>query len=112
MEYVDPPSDPNEWTDEQWIDWLKATDDDTPVNHERLASVMQRVAESTPGQVLGQAMLGLSHAMYGVHDEDVVIVVDANGETTEDEPFAVRLDPEHPERSSVVFRTPPDSAAT
>jgi hypothetical protein len=32
------------------------------------------------------------------------MVVEGNGQTKDDEPFAVRLDPDHPERSSVVFK--------
>jgi hypothetical protein len=27
MDFVEPPPDPNEWTDEQWLEWLMATDD-------------------------------------------------------------------------------------
>lgn len=105
MDHVEPPSDPDEWTDEQWLEWLKATDEpssDEP--DEFIAAVVTRLVQSTPGQVLGQAMLGMAQAIYGRHDEDVVIVVEGNGETKDDEPFAVRLDPDHPERSSVVFK--------
>jgi hypothetical protein len=49
-------------------------------------------------------MLGMAQAIYGRQDEDVVMVVEGNGQTKDDEPFAVRLDPDHPERSSVVFK--------
>ena len=101
---VEPPADPNDWTDEQWLEWLKATDEPSGESEEVFSKVMKRVVESTPGQVLGQAMLGLSQAIYGRHDESVTIVVEGNGETSDDEPFSVRLDPDHPERSSVVFK--------
>ena len=105
---VEPPADPNEWTDDQWLAWLKATDivhtEDPGDPEDAISKVMKRVVESTPGVVLGQAMLGLSQAMYGRHDDDVVIVVEGSGEPGDDEPFAVRLDPEHPERSAVVFK--------
>ena len=103
---VVPPADPNDWIDEQWLEWLKATDDPADEPEEGLAGVLKRVVESTPGQALGQAMLGLSQAIYGRHDDTVTIVVEGSGEKTDDEPFAVRLDPEHPERSSVVFKSP------
>ena len=111
VDYVEPPADPNEWTDEQWIAWLKATDDAAAdASDERFSTVMKRVVDSTPGRVLGQAMLGLSQAIYGRHDDIVTIVVEGSGETLDDEPFAVRLDPDHPERSSVVFKAKPDSS--
>lgn len=105
MDYIEPPSDPDEWTDEQWLGWLKATDDvlsDEP--EESISKIVRQIVQSTPGQVIGQAMLGMAQAIYGHQDEDVVIVVEGNGEATDDEPFAVRLDPDHPERSSVVFK--------
>jgi hypothetical protein len=111
MDYVEPPADPNEWTDEQWLEWLKATDEETSEPEEVFSKVMKHVVESTPGQVLGQAMLGLSQAIYGRHDDIVAIVAEGNGEPTNDEPFAVRLDPDHPERSSVVFKAKPDSSS-
>jgi hypothetical protein len=105
MDYIEPPSDPNEWTDEQWIEWLKATDDVSSVQpDESISKVVRRIVQSTPGQALGQAMLGMAQAIYGRQDEDVVMVVEGNGQTKDDEPFAVRLDPDHPERSSVVFK--------
>lgn len=112
MDYVEPPSDPNEWTDEQWIEWLVATDDarvgDAEVSD---SSVVTRIAQSTPGQVIGQAMLGMAQAIYGRQDDEIVIVVGANGETVDDEPFAVRLDFDDPERSSVEFKRTSDSAS-
>jgi hypothetical protein len=59
MDYIEPPSDPNEWTDEQWIEWLKATDDVSSVQpDESISKVVRRIVQSTPGQALGQAMLG------------------------------------------------------
>ncbi len=111
MEYVEPPSDPNEWSDEQWIDWLKATDE-APLEETEatISKVVKRIVESTPGQALGQAMLGMSQAIYGRHDDDIAIVVEGNGDTADDEPFAIRLDPTHPERSAVVFKESPDTA--
>ena len=105
MDYVEPPSDPNEWSDEQWLEWLKATDDvPSGEPEELLLAVVNRIVQSTPGQLLGQAMLGMAQAIYSRQDEDVVIVVEGNGETNDDEPFVVRLDSDHPERSSVIFK--------
>jgi hypothetical protein len=106
MVYVEPPSDPDEWTDEQWLEWLKATDGvflDEP--EESISEVVQRIVQSTPGQVIGQAMLGMAQAMYGQRDNEVVIVIEANGEKVDEEPFAIRLDFDNPERSLVQFKT-------
>jgi hypothetical protein len=100
-----PPADPEEWTDEQWIDWLKATDASAGGQSDaRPATLGGRVAHSSGGQVLGQAMLGMAYAMYGRRDDEVVIVAEGDAEPEKDEPFTVHLDPDHPERSAVVFR--------
>jgi hypothetical protein len=100
-----PPFDPDEWTDERWLEWLKAPDEvrgseaDVPVT-----TLASRIVRSTPGHMLGQAMIGMAQAIYGRQDDEIVIVVEGNSEPHEDELFAVRLDPDHPERSSVVFK--------
>lgn len=105
-----PPADPEAWTDEQWLDWLKATDaaagePDTPP-----VTAMGRVARSSGGEVLGQAMLGLANAIYGPKDQ-VVVVAEGHSGTGDDEPFTVRLDPDHPEQSTVVLRPVKDPPA-
>ena len=105
---VQPPDDPDEWTDDQWIEWLKATDDVEGVDEEPPRTGVRRISSSAGGQMLGQAMLGMAQAIYGRQDDDIVLVVESGGETADDVPFAVHLDHEHPERSSIVFR--PDSA--
>jgi hypothetical protein len=111
MDYVEPPSDPNEWTDEQWLEWLVATDD-APVAdpEESISLVVRQIAQSTPGQVIGQAMLGMAQAIFGRQDDEIVIVVGANGEPVDDEPFTVRLDFNDPERSLVEFKQDSDQA--
>ena len=69
------------------------------------ATTAGRVVHSTGGQLLGQTMLGLARAIYGPPDDPLVIVASANGEPETDQGFAVHLDPDHPERSVVVFRS-------
>jgi hypothetical protein len=101
-----PPSDPEDWSDEQWIAWLKATDDET-AEPTGPVTVAGRITHSPGGQVLGQTMLGLAQAMYGHRDDDVVVVVEA-GEPDDEEPYTLHLDRDHPERSTVVFRDEPD----
>jgi hypothetical protein len=111
MDYVEPPSDPNDWTDEQWLAWLMATDD-APLaeTEEPISLVVQRIAQSTPGLVIGQAMLGMAQAIFGRQDDEIIIVVGANGETADEEPFSVRLDFNYPERSLVEFKHDSGSA--
>lgn len=102
-----PPPDPDDWTDEQWIEWLKSTDtDDTDAaaDPKRPVTALGRVANSPGGSALGQAMLGMANAFYGREQNEIVIMAEGNSQPDEDEPFAVHLDPDHPERSVVVFR--------
>lgn len=101
--FPQPPPDAEQWTDEQWLDWLVATD---PDNAEPGPGAPRpgRIASSRGGQFLGNAMLGVANALYGRKDADVVIVHEASGEPDDDEPIEVRLDPEHPERSEVIIR--------
>jgi hypothetical protein len=56
-------------------------------------------------------MVGLDAAMFGEKEERPGVVVDAPGEPPGDRPFDVLLDPDHPERSLVVFHVPPGSVA-
>lgn len=103
--FGEPPTDADDWTDDQWLAWLRATDADYP--DDRPATTIGRLTRSGGGQALGQAMLGLANAMYGRQDDDVVVVAE-RGEPDRDQPFAVRLDPDHP---VVVVRTPPPDGA-
>jgi hypothetical protein len=58
---------------------------------------------------LGEAMLGMARAIFGRKDDEVVVVAEGSGEPSDDQPFTVHLDPDHPEASFVTFR-PPDSS--
>ena len=62
-------------------------------------------------RMLGAAMTGLDRAIFGEKEERPGVVVDAAGDPPNDLPFDVLLDPDHPERSIVVFHatdvTPP-----
>ncbi|HUY65028.1 MAG TPA: hypothetical protein VMV14_11010 [Acidimicrobiales bacterium] len=73
---ADPPVDPEEWTDEQWLAWLSATDAELPPPAET-ARVTARFKDRPAGQVLAAAMLGLP---------------------------VVHLDRDHSERSHVTVR--------
>jgi len=94
-----PPDDPDTWSDEQWIEWLHAT--------EEPAGTEQRVfaprLSSPAGVVLGAAMMGLEKGMYGdVAKPDIVIEVAARGR---DDDTKVDLDPDDPSASTVVVST-------
>jgi hypothetical protein len=96
-----PPDDPDAWSDEQWIEWLHATevdvDSDTRVFAPRLSS--------PGGVVLGAAMMGLQQGMYGeVQKPDIVIEVEASGR---DDGTKVDLDPDEPSESTVVVEAKP-----
>ena len=102
----EPPSDPEAWTDDEWLAWLKSTDDDPPESTDP-PSLASRAAHSAVGVALGQAMLGMAQAIYGRTTDDVIIVAEGDGPSRDDEPYSVQLDFEHPERSSVIFNERP-----
>ena len=105
-----PPADPEEWTDDQWLAWLRATDAPTEAGA-RPVTPLGRGTHSPGGAVLGLAMLGMANAIYGRLDNEVVIVAEGDSEPDKDAPFSVHLDPDHPERSTVVFREPTEPPA-
>jgi len=109
---TDPPADPEDWTDEEWLAWLEATDVDTTADLDpgpRLAAWRTHPV----GSVLGAAMLGLRDAIYGRQDDEVAIVQEAAGDPPNDDLHDIRLDPDHPERSAVVLRPrPPDPGSS
>lgn len=108
----EPPADPEEWSDEQWIAWLRATDaKESGEAPDRPVTPGSRLVHTAGGAVLGTAMLALSQAIYGRRDDEVVVVVDGGTAPAPDVDFEVHLDPEHPERSAVVFRRRSDGAA-
>jgi hypothetical protein len=101
---TEPPHDPEDWTDEQWLAWLEATDSEEPVeSRPRLAGWR----EHPVGSVLGAAMLGLHDAIYGRTDNEVAIIQEAGNDPPDEDLHDLRLDPDHPERSEVVVRPPP-----
>ena len=93
-----PPLDPDDWTDEQWMEWLRdneaTADDERRVYAPRLSSPVSTV--------MGAAMMGLQKGMYGDIDKpEVVIEIDADGK---DDGVKVTLDPEDPSQSTIVVR--------
>jgi hypothetical protein len=103
-----PPSDPEQWTDEQWLTWLKTTDAEAEAERGAPpATAAGRLTHTRGAQALGQTMLGMAWAIYGRRDDEVAIVVQANSRPEEDQPLVVHLDSDHPERSYVVVKPAP-----
>jgi hypothetical protein len=91
-----PPFDPDDWTDEQWMEWLRSTeisdDDYRPVYAPRLYS--------PAASVLGAAMVGLAKGMYGdIEKPEVVVEADAKGR---DDGIKIDLDPDDPSHSTIT----------
>jgi hypothetical protein len=97
-----PPSDPQDWTDDQWIEWLQETDKDDAVKTQEV-TLGHKVTHSAAGSALGVAMLGMSEAIYGKQRAEVVIVQEAPSDP-EDEDISIHLDPDQPERSVAIVR--------
>ena len=96
-----PPDDPDAWSDEQWIEWLHATEDDVEVDKRVFAPRLS----SASGVVLGAAMMGLQKGMYGdVEKPEIVIEIGAKGR---DDGMKIDLDPDDPSDSTVVVEAKP-----
>lgn len=111
------PSDPEQWSDEQWLAWLNETDGappdgDGPGGSEP-AGETEADPESEPEeswrtkgvgtQLVAAAMIGLAEALHGPREKPA-IVIDASGDKPNDDGLDLQLDPEHPEQSVVVVR--------
>ena len=92
----EPPLDPEDWTHEEWTEWLQAIEDepdDEPLPRRR---------RSTGGSAMGAAMMGLQQAMYGkVAKPEMVIEAEADGQ---DDGLVV-LDPDDPSASTITIRS-------
>lgn len=96
-----PPDDPDAWSDEQWIEWLHATEDIADTDRRVFAPRLS----SPGGVVLGAAMMGLQKGMYGdVQKPEIVIEVEAAGR---DDGMKIDLDPDDPSDSTVVVESRP-----
>lgn len=75
--FDEPPQDPDDWTEEQWREWLANAPADPESGR---AHPLTRAASSPSGVVLGAAMLGLEQAIYGERPKvEVVAEADADG---------------------------------
>lgn len=98
--FDEPPQDPDDWTEEQWREWLAAAPPDPETGR---AHPLSRARSSAGGAVLGAAMFGLEQAIYGERPKvEIVAEADADGLDVGD----VELDLEDPASSRMVL--PPD----
>jgi hypothetical protein len=91
----EPPDDPEDWTEEQWLDFLAEAPSDPDTGR---AHPLTRATSSPSGVVLGAAMLGLDQAIYGERPKvEIVAEADANGA----DDGAVDLDLDDPSASHI-----------
>lgn len=96
-----PPDDAEEWSDEQWLDWLNDTD--PAAIGEPPARPPAARPRSTGSQMLYAAMFGLHEVIYGTQEE-VTVLEEAGGEPDEPRGLEVHVEPDSPETSTVVVR--------
>lgn len=97
----EPPQDPDDWTEEQWREWLvnAPPDPDTGRVHP-----LSRARTTAGGAVLGAAMFGLESAIYGERPKvEIVAEADASGLDLGD----IDLDPDDPAASRLTL--PPEA---
>ena len=101
----EPPEDPEDWTEEQWREWLANAPADPETGR---AHPLSRVTSSSGGVALGAAMLGLEQAIYGERPKvEIVAEADADGLDLGD----IDLDLTDPQTSRVHLRSWPEPDA-
>lgn len=72
----EPPEDPDDWTEEEWLAWLAQA----PLDPETGRAHPMSRARTAGGGVLAAAMFGLERAIYGERPKaEIVAVADADG---------------------------------
>jgi hypothetical protein len=73
----EPPEDPDEWTEEQWLAFLAIAPQDPETGY---AHPLSRTARRAGHGVVAAAMFGLEKAIYGeVRKAEIVVEADADG---------------------------------
>ena len=95
MVLEEPPEDPADWTEEQWLEWLATAplDPDTGRAHP-----LSRATSSPTGVALGAAMLGMHEAIFGERPT-AEIVAEVPGDGLDD--GALQLDLDDPAGSRI-----------
>jgi hypothetical protein len=65
---------------------------------------IERFRRSAVGSVFAAGLLGLRDVFEPPKDEEPAIVEDWSGQPYQDDPYVLRLDPDHPEDSIVMVR--------
>ena len=95
-----PPDDPDEWTAEQWMTYLRDTEDESASDDSRYA----RRFKSRPATIVGNAMHAVHDLIYGPREEpEFVIESDQDGD---DDDADVHLDASDPSASTVRITKP------
>jgi hypothetical protein len=95
----EPPQDPEDWSEEQWREWLLAAPPDPDLGRSHPLSKVRHGS----GAVVAAAMFGLQEAIYGERPKvEIVAEADADGLDLGD----IDLDLEHPEVSRLEL--PPE----
>ena len=90
--------------DEGYTDEPDESDEDADVTGHAPPAPIERFHRSSLGTVLAAGMFGLRDVLEPAKDETPAIVEDWSGGEPFDDPYVMRLDPEHPEDSIVMIR--------
>ncbi len=102
----EPPEDPDDWTEEQWLAYLNDDVDGSVQDRRQFAPRLKNSAGAT---VLGAAMNGLFMAIYGEKPKpEVTIEAEAKGR---DDGMKIDLDPADPAASTVTLPAHPHATA-
>jgi hypothetical protein len=91
----EPPEDPDDWTEEQWREWLANAPPDPETGR---AHPLTRVISTPSGSMLGAAMAGLDQAIFGERPKAEVVVEAADPGQDDGE---VELDLDDPAASRI-----------
>ncbi|HUR48764.1 MAG TPA: hypothetical protein VMY88_04410 [Acidimicrobiales bacterium] len=101
MTEAPPPEEADTWTDEQWIEWLEATD--ATAGDRQFRPLAPRRPRSVGAQMLASVMLGFHEMFYGRRDEQVEIAP-ARDPDPEDDEIQLHLDPDDPAKSEIRLK--------
>lgn len=102
----EPPDDADDWTEEQWREWLTNAPADPDTGR---AHPLTRAVRSSGGAVLGSAMLGLDQAIFGEKPKvEVVAEAEADGADNGD----LELDLDDPAASRITLPGDPRAGDT
>ena len=71
----EPPLNADDWTDDQWIEWLKQQDGADDIQEEPIPGPMNRLVHTSGGQAVGSAMMALWQIYYGKANADEIVQV-------------------------------------